>query len=148
MTKIQFQCPENDLAELVRRLEPVVFESITQVDGVKGIRSKLKEVSPGTPENQLGLIAELIDKVDSGEDIHYYDMLQQYGITREEMVRNLGDHVGSHAICRNAYDVFLLKESFMFIYTAKKLALPGSSELEIEEVRKKLDRESYLRIGV
>jgi len=144
----QIQCPGKDLGELLKRLEPVVFASIAEIDGVRGIRSRLKEISPGTPDNQIALIAELIDKVDSGEDIHYYDMLKQYGVDREEMIKNLGEHVGTHARCRDAYDRFLLKESFMFIYTAKKLNLPGSSGLEVEEVRKKLDQESYLGIGV
>lgn len=147
MTK-QIQCPGDDLGELVKRLEPVVYASITQIDGVEGIKSKLKQISPGTPDKQVELIAELIDKEDSGEDIHYFEMLRQYGEGREEMIVNLRTHVESHSVCRDAYDVFLLRESFMFIYTAKKLKLPGSSELEVEEVRKRLDSESYLGIGV
>lgn len=171
----EIQCPGKDLGELVKRLQPVVFESLNQTysdlydaetylqDRDAGEHSGLHlqlidelelegtriDFERRNQEDPSGLHHKTLEELESEERINYWK-LREYGDTREVIVANLGIHVQNHRACMDSYRDFLEAEanSERYMDTVKRrLRISDTSREDFshEEILETIDRD-YLNI--
>lgn len=158
------ECPLKDLGELVRRLNPVIFNSINPT--VSDSEETISELEERYEEDGCELLLQLRDELElerdkeksklesalDREDLKYLEILREtYGKTREEMVANLGEHIKNHSQCLDSYKVFLEAEANTNGYVedvARRLGitLSDNQRASREDIIRFLDRECYLKI--
>jgi len=124
----QIICPGKNLGELVSRLDPIIFASIS-----------------GQISKDSRPICQELDN----EDKKYYENLRKWGETREDMVANLRAHVTKHNKCMEEYKIFLLIEANNQRYIGdvkERFGIPVTKFNNPNETARMLDRKLYLGV--
>lgn len=128
MESRRVQCPGKDFVELIRRLDPVIFESLAQ------------RVS--SFDENIETSSELERDMDE-EDKVYYQMLLLYGETRIEILRTLNKHKNECERCQRDYDSFIFSQARSYLATKRRLNLM-ERDIRVGELAIELDKEKYL----
>ncbi|MEM0465756.1 MAG: hypothetical protein QXW97_03595 [Candidatus Pacearchaeota archaeon] len=152
MEKQNIQCPKENLSELVRRLEPRIFDYLSSEFGNKRFLDINKKLfnnkdninNQKKEKDKLEDYLESIEILDKIEDLFYYKKLKLYGNNRDEIVDKLRAHVMRCSCCKRRYDNFLIQEAITEKYLAEKFNL--GIEEDIEKIEERLDFEKYLNL--